>query len=164
VTIVISSFAHFSKVLNLPPLVIDLCSLQHLSGKAIDVERDLTIQIPAIIGHNNDSEVCFQIVNLVINLTDKFCLTFSRAPKEHIEKILEESRKNIKFVQTPGFMVFLIMEFTINKYIDVLRHYETIADNLDIQIHEQQNVTHETDHGHKKTSRYSHMACLSGDG
>jgi magnesium transporter len=122
--------------LNLPNELIDLLSNEDTSKKVIDLENSLTIQVSDILENRSKDKYSSTFSNLIIHLSNQFCLTASFNPLTALLKFKEEYPINIKFANTPGFILFLILDNIINDYSTILQKNEFISDELDVSIRE----------------------------
>lgn len=93
-----------------------------------------------------------------IYLTHQYCLTMSKEPIRVLDDLLEKYKATIEFVKTPGFLVFLIMDESINDYSETLLEFDTMIDNFDEKIEHKFNkhLYEEIIHLKREMLRFKH--------
>lgn len=120
--------------LHLSDDFINLCDPADTMPKLVDTGESLTIRIQSLLSDElkQDQEAVFE--NLVIYLTEHYCLTVASSFLPALAAFTEVAPKAIKYAQTPCFILFLILDNVINDYSKILFHFDLIADELDMHI------------------------------
>lgn len=134
-------FLKLAEDLHLPDELKNLWQEEKAIWKIIDFENGLAIQISDLVAASTPNfKPSFG--NLTIYLNEHFCLTASDETSAAALKFLEESPKNIRYAETPGFIFFLILDNVINNYAEIFQDYEIISDRLDSTIREKHKGTY----------------------
>ena len=78
-----------------------------------------------------------------IFLTERACLTYSPTDVPCIEHVMETYERNLRFAQSIGFVLFLVLDRMIGDYVRMLQPLEALSEQIDGRIYE----AHDTDVG-----------------
>ncbi len=129
-------FRQLSEKLHLPDDVIQLCDQSDTMPKLIDTDDSLTIRIQCPLSTELKHREGIAFENLIIHLTDEYCLTLSSSPLPSLLSFTEAYPKALKYAKTPCFILFLVLDNVINDYSDILFDLDLLADQMDLHIKE----------------------------
>lgn len=129
-----SFFNQLCLYLKLPDNVQKIVAEEDTTKKVIEDDEALTLQVTGLLSENLNENHEVQSENIIIHLTKKFCLTFSKKEQPALIQFFESYPKNIKFASTPGFILFVVLDNIINDYSSVLQDYENLADAIESDV------------------------------
>ncbi len=119
----------YIKKLGLPNNVIkDLSELETLPIEKHD--EDSLIIVVEYWECNSDKEP----EKLLIYLTEKYCLTISEADIPALTSFNNTYKKEFRFAQTPGFILFLLLDNLIDDYASMLTKLDNFSEDIDLSI------------------------------
>ncbi|EKD70659.1 MAG: hypothetical protein ACD_46C00456G0005 [uncultured bacterium] len=120
--------------LHLSDEVINLCHQEETIAKIIDTDETLTIQIQCLLSTelNNVDEVNYS--NLIIHLTSNYCFTASYEPLPVLIEFSNTYQKALRYAKTPCFILFLLLDNTVNDYAKILFNLELFSEKMDINV------------------------------
>lgn len=138
-----NDLTQISQQLELPDIVVKTCKEQSSLPVLFEDDISLTIQTECLLTTKyKQTDVSFG--NLILYLTDHYCFTASRHPLPALMSFQESYSKAIKYAKTPCFILFLILDNTLNDFSRLLLEYELIADQIDLKIRDtQENIYNE---------------------
>jgi magnesium transporter len=149
--------------LNLSPELLKLCQKEARVPLVKDTSDTLTIRIqcPSSDHLNSEQEITFQ--NLIIHLTPKYCLTASFQTPLPLKMFQETYAKSLKYAKTPCFILFLILDNTVNDYASMLFNLEEVVEEADVSIRTSHAALYKEMMNTKKqimkTKRYAASIC-----
>lgn len=132
----------FNKViekLSLPDPVVNLCRQDDIMPKLIDADDAISVQIQCVQSEELSDKNEVHYSNLILHLTSQFCFTAGSQPLPVLSEFMEISQKAIRYAKTPCFILFLMIDSTVNDYARVLFNFELLTEKMDMRIHEVDN-------------------------
>lgn len=117
--------------LKLPAEFLQLVNEDERRGKVVETAESVLIQLPCLGG------VSYEEVTLYIYLTNRFCLTVASKPVAFLSSLVHEMPKNIQYIQTPGFVLFLVFEQIASLYLKLVESLETASDAQELRLYEE---------------------------
>lgn len=130
------AFKQIATKLKLPESVIALCKKKDSMPHLIDNDVTLTLQVQCLLSSDYVEKREENHSHLIIHLTNQFCFTASSVPIPAVLEFLENYPKAINYAKTPCFILFLILDNTVNDYARGLFTLELEADEMDLIIHQ----------------------------
>jgi magnesium/cobalt transport protein CorA len=123
-----------AKKINLPDEVIDLCRNESTMPRLIENNETVAIQVECLetAEHNKLSDILFS--NLTLFLTSRYCFTAASKPLPTLVTFKDNFHKYLSFAKTPCFILFLLLDNTINDFSKLLLDFEILADQIDMQV------------------------------
>lgn len=139
-------FNKLSKDLPLPAPVIKLCEEQEESmiPKLIEESDLLAVRVQCLLSDKLNAVQEIDFGNLIIHLSERYCFTAAFDSIPALLEFLESHPKAVRYAKTPCFILFLLLDNTINDYAKILLEFELKADQIDLSIHDiHENIYHE---------------------
>ena len=130
----LETFAMLKEKLALPDEVLNLRSQEDNMAKLLDMGDSLAIRIECLTGTKIDKGQQLPLDNLILYLTEKYCLTIARSALPALTKFPMMYHNALKYAQTSCFMLFLILDNVINDYSEILYDFDVIAGQVDLEI------------------------------
>ncbi len=120
--------------LNLSDEVRLLCADKDLRIKLVDEVGGLTLQLQPPLSYVLGSDGHTPVDNLLIHLTNHFCFTASWQLNFPVKELWKHYSKAIRFAETPCFLLFLLLDETINVYSNLLFEFQLLIEQIDLNI------------------------------
>ena len=126
------SYNKIIKKLGLPKTVTDLCNTDVMTS-LIDDDDALTIKLQALTStaFNKDNQVSFS--PFILHFTSRYCFTAAYDSLPCLIAFSHAYLKAIKFAETSGFILFLLLDNIVNEYGSVILSFELMVDDMDSQ-------------------------------
>lgn len=133
-------FQHITQKINLPVELFSIYEEEDTIPKLVEENDSLLIKIECLTHNTLVNQPECQFSNIVIYLTEQYCFTACKLPIPAIDEFNNNVHKYLKYAKTPCFILYLILDNTINDYSKLLLEYEILADQIDIDIREKQEI------------------------
>lgn len=117
--------------LNLSTDVVELTKKTDRPSQILEHEDTLTLQMECLFHTKMLSAKESGNANLVMHLTDQYCLTITHGKIPVIDHLLTDLSSSIQFAKTPCFILFLMIDNLVAYYTDILYRYEIKAEDMD---------------------------------
>lgn len=71
---------------------------------------------------------------LLIHLTDRYCLTVTNDRIPALDRFQTTCRREFRFAKTPGFILFLILDYLVDDFTKILRSMDRTSETIDDRI------------------------------
>lgn len=132
-------FQQISKKIHLPDYLVQMFQEIDYIPKLIDGDDALTIKIQCLLSDELNEYSEAEYGNLIFYLTDSYCLTASHEALPALQKFVEMYPKAIRYAKTPCFILFLVLDNSVNDYSKLLLDFELTADKVDLEIRSMSN-------------------------
>jgi magnesium transporter len=126
-----------TSLLSLPADVTSLCQQQDTMPFLSDTDDSATLQIQCVRLHDLDNLKTITFDTLTLYLTPTFCFTASHQPLAVLSQFNDSYDKSLRYAKTSCFILFLLLDYTVNDYAQMLFHYELLGDKLQSKVHAQ---------------------------
>lgn len=154
-----TTFKVVADKLQLTEDAIDLCQSSQSMPMLLDTDDTITMQIQCLLSKHHADFKDENVENLILHLTSKYCFTASIKPLPPVIEFEHYYPKSLRYARTPCFIVFLIMDNTINDYGHILYDYELKTEEMNVRVSEnQENIYHDVSEVKKelmKVKRYA---------
>ncbi|HEX4045670.1 MAG TPA: CorA family divalent cation transporter [Gammaproteobacteria bacterium] len=130
------NFKAISEKVQLSEAVVSLCQQEDGVAKLIDDNESLTIRVQCLLVNAVNDNQSVDFGGLLIHLTTRYCLTASFTAIPAVITFAETYHKSLKYAKTPCFILFLLLDNAINDYSNILLDFESIADQIDLNMRE----------------------------
>lgn len=96
-------------------------------------EDALTLVLPSL-NCSPDGSPEAEAVRIVLHLTDRYCLTMADQAVPAIDHFAATYRREFRYAQTPGFILFLILENLVEDLTRISRNLEKRSELIDEEI------------------------------
>lgn len=116
--------------IHLPEVVVSACNNEDNMPKLIETDNALTLQVQCILYDTHEED----FGNLIIHLSEQYCFTATYEALPALTEFFENYPKAVKYAKTPCFILFLLLDNTVNDYAKNLYDLEMKADEMDLLI------------------------------
>lgn len=129
-----NEFEQLKNKLKFSEELIELCAENELRAKLKDSSDSLTLLLQCPLSSFLDTAGQTPVDNLIIHLTAQYCFTASGAQTLAVKELLQEYPKAVPYAKTPCFVLFLLLDLTLNAFSDLLYEYQLLTEKIDINI------------------------------
>ncbi len=127
------TFKDIIRILHLPANVIELCDIENKLPIFIDEDEMISIHIQCTPSTELMAEP-FSLEKMVIHLRKQFCFTATFGMQPPIKDFLSHYQQFTRHAKTSCFILFLMLDNSINDYAKLLFNYELFTDDLDAKV------------------------------
>ena len=127
------SFQSMADKLEIPEELVRELRSPETMPDVIETEKSLTVSAPYWEPPREGEEEA-EPSRIVLHLTDRYCLTLADSPLPALERFASTYQREFRFAQTPGFILFLILDNLIDDLTRTLRKMEERSEKIDDRI------------------------------
>lgn len=99
-----------------------------------ETDEAIQFQIRCLAHMGLDHHIEAHYKHLNIYLTHSYCLTLSDGMPVSLATFKNEFKKALRYAESPGFVLFLLLDNAINEYLDILLEFERLSDEIDLDF------------------------------